>query len=51
MGPKSNDSVLLRDTERHAEKRGEGYVNMEAEIEVMDLKVKKLLGPPEATRG
>lgn len=44
-------SVLTRDTnERHAERKGEGCVNMEAEIEVAEPKIKPL-EPPKARRG
>lgn len=50
MGPKFNDSVLIRDTERHTERK-EGYVNVEAEMKVLDPKVKKLMEPLEARRG
>lgn len=50
--PNPMTSVLTRDAnKRHAERKGEAHVKMEAEIEVAEPKVKTLLEPLGARRG
>ena len=51
MGPKFNDSVLIRDRRGEDTDRGKGHAKIEAEIGVMQPQAKEHLEPPEAGRG